>query len=398
MSKRISTAVDGINPSATIVIANKAKQMVNEGINVISLATGEPDFDTPSVLKESGIKAIKNNFTRYTPVQGIAELREAVCQKFKRDNDIEYTPDQVIITNGAKQALFNAFYTLCEKGDKVLLPTPCYVSFLEQIRLASAEPVFIPTEAQENFRLSPEILKDYYQSGMKCLLLNNPNNPSGAISTIADLEKIAEFIVSKDMWVITDEVYESIYFENKPISLASLGKEIAARTITVNAVSKTYCMTGWRLGFAAGPKDIISAMIKFQSHVTGNVNTITQKVSVDALIKDYTFIEEMRLEYEKRKIYMVQKLNEIEGIFCNNPDGTFYVFPDVRALVGKSFNDKKLKNEIDICEFLLDNGKIATVPGTAFQYPGFIRLTFATSMENINEGLKRFKAAVELLK
>jgi len=397
MSLRISSAVQGISPSATIVIANKAKQMIAEGTDVISFATGEPDFDTPEVLKTAACKAIRENHTRYTPVQGILELKEAVCKKYKRDNNIEYSPEQIIVSNGAKQALFNAFFTLCEKGDKVLLPTPCYVSFLEQIRLSGAEPIFIPTDKKDNFRLRPDRLEEYYEEGVRCLLLNNPNNPSGAIVEKEELQEIADFILTHNMWVITDEVYESIYFKKRPVSIASLGENIKNRTITVNAVSKTYCMTGWRLGFAAGPQELITAMIKFQSHVTGNVNTPTQRTSIDALERVHDFIEEMRKEYEKRKNYMLGRLNRMKGVSCGEPDGAFYVFPDVRDLVGLSYDGKRLDTEIDVCEFLLKEGRIATVPGAAFQYPGFIRITFATSMENIEEGMNRFEAALKKL-
>lgn len=394
MNLRISSAVQGISPSATIVIANKAKQMVSDGIDVISFATGEPDFDTPSVLKTAACNAIHGNHTRYTPVQGIPELRAAICEKLRRDNGIEYSPKQIIVSNGAKQALFNAFFTLCEKGDKVLLPTPCYVSFLEQIKLSGAEPIFVPTDMEDNFRLRPDRLEEYYDKGARCLLLNNPNNPSGAVVEKNDLEKIADFVLEHDMWVITDEVYESIYFKKRPVSIASLGEGIKNRTITVNAVSKTYCMTGWRLGFAAGPSEVIAAMIKLQSHVTGNVNTPTQHTSVDALKKDYAFIEEMRKEYEGRKNYMVERLDRMKGVSCGDPDGAFYVFPDVGELIGLKHEGKRLENEIDVCEFLLEEGRIATVPGAAFQYPGFIRITFATSMKNIEEGMNRFEAAI----
>jgi len=398
-SNIVSELITNICPSATRVFADKAKEFRNNGIDIISFATGEPDFDTPENITKAANQAIKDKFTRYTTTSGINELKEAICDKLRKENDLSYNTSQIIVTNGAKQALYNVFMAICNPGDEVLLPTPCWVTFSEQIKLSRAKPVFIPTKIENNFEITLDDLKSSYSSKTKVLLLNNPNNPSGAVYKLKDLFKIADFLIEKNIWVITDEIYEKIIFDNvKHVSLASLSKKIANQTITINGLSKTFAMTGWRVGWAAGPEEIINAMIKLQQHSTSCVNSISQKAAVEALTGPQAGVEIRRKEYKGRRNYMVEKLNSIKGIFCNKPQGAFYVFPNVAQLYGLCFEDNIINNEEDLANYLLDRAHVAVVPGSAFHYPDHIRLTFATSMENIIEGLNRIKLAINNLK
>ena len=398
MEKRISKLVSNISPSATFAVAAKARELKEKGVDIVSFAAGEPDFNTPENVKKVAVKAMDDNFTKYTAVEGILELKKAVCEKFKRDNNVEYEPSQIVVCNGAKQALNNAFLTICDPGDEVLLPAPAYVSFPEQIKLAGAKPLYVETKEENNFRLTLNDIKSKYNPNVKALLLNTPNNPSGSMVKRDELEKIAEFLIENNIWAITDEIYEKlVYDNNKHISLASINNEIKEQTIMVNGVSKTYAMTGWRIGFAAGPQDIISAMIKLQGHTTSNVNSIAQKATVEALVGSQEVVEVMRKEYDRRRMYMVKKLNSFEGIKCNNPDGAFYVFPNISGLFGKRYEGKEIKEEMDVVEFFLDVAHVAVVPGKAFRYPDHIRLTFATSMENIEKGMDRLEKAINKL-
>jgi len=398
LEKRISKLVSNISPSATFAVAAKARELKEKGVDIVSFAAGEPDFNTPENVKKVAVKAMDDNFTKYTAVEGILELKKAVCEKFKRDNNVEYEPSQIVVCNGAKQALNNAFLTICDPGDEVLLPAPAYVSFPEQIKLAGAKPLYVETKEENNFRLTLNDIKSKYNPNVKALLLNTPNNPSGSMVKRDELEKIAEFLIENNIWAITDEIYEKlVYDNNKHISLASINNEIKEQTIMVNGVSKTYAMTGWRIGFAAGPQDIISAMIKLQGHTTSNVNSIAQKATVEALVGSQEVVEVMRKEYDRRRMYMVKKLNSFEGIKCNNPDGAFYVFPNISGLFGKRYEGKEIKEEMDVVEFFLDVAHVAVVPGKAFRYPDHIRLTFATSMENIEEGMDRLEKAINKL-
>ena len=396
--RTVSSNVSKISPSATIAVEAKANELIAKGIDIISFAEGEPDFDTPENIKASAAQAMQEGFTKYTAVAGIQELKEAICSKLKRDNHIEYDPSHIIVSNGAKQALYNAFMTICDQGDEFLLPTPCYVSFAEQIKLAGGTPVFVPTKEENHFRVTLEELKSKYNPKVKGLMLNSPNNPSGSVCKKEELSRIADFLVDKGIWVITDEIYEKIIYDNnKHISIASLNQEIKKQTITINGVSKTYAMTGWRVGYAAGPREFISAMTKFQGHVTGNVNSIAQKAVIEALKGSQKMVKVMLKEYVRRRDYMVKELNSINGILCNNPDGAFYVFPNISKLYEAHFKDKIINNEVDVVNYILNEARVAVVPGEASEYPDHIRLCFAMSMENIKEGLNRIKGAVNKL-
>jgi aspartate aminotransferase len=372
----------------------QALKMKREGKKVISFAAGEPDFDTPKNIKEEAIAAIKQGFTHYTVNSGIIELKEAVIGKLKKDNKVEYKPAEIIISNGAKQCLFNALLTVCNPEDEVLLPTPCWVSYTEQIKFAQAVPIFINTYQEDAFKLSAAQVEEKISSQTKLLILNSPNNPTGAVYEVEELKKIAQLLVKYDIYCISDEIYEKlIYDEAEHFTIASLSKEVKAKTIIINGVSKSYAMTGWRIGYAAGPEDIISGMGKIQEHSTSNPNSIAQKASVEALNGRQDTIEEMRREFEERRKYMVEKLNQIKGVSCLKPSGAFYAFPNVSKILekGVKYNGKRIINSFDLADFILKEAEVALIPGSAFEAEGYLRLSYATSMEDVKEGLDRIE-------
>jgi aspartate aminotransferase len=372
----------------------QALKMKREGKKVISFAAGEPDFDTPENIKEEAISAIKQGFTHYTVNSGIIELKEAVIGKLKKDNKVEYKPAEIIISNGAKQCLFNALLTVCNPEDEVLLPTPCWVSYTEQIKFAQAVPIFINTYREDAFKLSAAQVEEKISSQTKLLILNSPNNPTGAVYEVEELKKIAQLLVKYDIYCISDEIYEKlIYDEAEHFTIASLSKETKAKTIIINGVSKSYAMTGWRIGYAAGPEDIISGMGKIQEHSTSNPNSIAQKASVEALNGRQDTIEEMRREFDQRRKYMVEKLNQIKGVSCLKPAGAFYAFPNVSKILekGVKYNGKRIINSFDLADFILKEAEVALIPGSAFEAEGYLRLSYATSMEDVKEGLDRIE-------
>jgi len=390
----ISNRVKSINPSQTLAITAQALKMKREGKKVISFAAGEPDFDTPKNIKEEAISAIKQGFTHYTDNSGIIELKEAVIGKLKKDNKVEYKPAEIIISNGAKQCLFNAILTVCNPEDEVLLPTPCWVSYTEQIKFAQAAPIFINTYQEDAFKLSAAQVEEKISSKTKLLILNSPNNPTGAVYEMEELKKIAQLLVKYDIYCICDEIYEKlIYDEAEHFTIASLSNEVKAKTIIINGVSKSYAMTGWRIGYAAGPEDIISGMGKIQGHSTSNPNSIAQKASVEALNGRQETIEEMRREFDQRRKYMVEKLNQIKGVSCLKPAGAFYAFPNVSKILekGVKYNGKRIINSFDLADFILKEAEVALIPGSAFEAEGYLRLSYATSMEDVKEGLDRIE-------
>jgi aspartate aminotransferase len=372
----------------------QAIKMKREGKKVISFAAGEPDFDTPKNIKEEAISAIKQGFTHYTVNSGIIELKEAVIGKLKKDNKVEYKPAEIIISNGAKQCLFNAILTVCNPEDEVLLPTPCWVSYTEQIKFAQAVPIFINTYQEDAFKLSAAQVEEKISSKTKLLILNSPNNPTGAVYEVEELKKIAQLLVKYDIYCISDEIYEKlIYDEAEHFTIASLSNEVKAKTIIINGVSKSYAMTGWRIGYAAGPEDIISGMGKIQEHSTSNPNSIAQKASVEALNGRQETIEEMRREFDERRKYMVEKLNKIKGVSCLKPSGAFYAFPNVSKILekGVKYNGKRIINSFYLADFILKEAEVALIPGSAFEAEGYLRLSYATSMEDVKEGLDRIE-------
>ena len=395
----ISKSVANISPSATEETSFLANKLRRQGIDIISFAQGEPDFDTPENIKKAAIAAIKAGFTKYTDVPGIPELRKAVAEKFKRENAIDYELDQIIISNGGKQALYEVFRTICEEGDQVLIPAPCYVSYAEQIKLTGATPIFFKTKEENNFRPTFEEVKANLTPRVKAFIINSPNNPTGSMFEKEQLKKIARLLVQRGVYMITDEVYEHLVYDGmNHVSVASLGEKEKEMSITVNSLSKTYAMTGWRVGYAAGPKEIIKAMNNLQGHATGNINSIAQKAAIEALNGTQEPVRNMVKEYEKRREYMVKRLNEIEGITCQYPNGAFYTFPNVTSLYGKKYNGNIIGNDVDVAKFFLEKAHVAVVPGVAFNYSGYIRFVFAKSMEEIKEGLDRIEKATKELK
>ena len=390
----ISERVKNINPSQTLAITAQALKMKREGKKVISFGAGEPDFDTPENIREEAISAIREGFSHYTASSGIIELKEAVIEKLKKDNRVEYKPSEIIISTGAKQCLFNTILTICDPGDEVLLPTPCWVSYTEQIKFAGAVPIFINTYQEEDFKLSASQVEEKITSRTKLLILNSPNNPTGAVYEPEELKRIAQLLTKYNIYCICDEIYEKLIYDNaKHLSMASLSDEIKERIITINGVSKSYAMTGWRIGYAAGPEEIIKGMSKIQGHSTSNPNSIAQKASVEALNGKQDTIEEMRKAFDERRKYMVKRLNSIEGIFCLNPAGAFYTFPDVGKILERSieYNGKKINNSFDLSNFILKEAEVALIPGSAFEAEGYLRLSYSTSLVDIKEGLDRIE-------
>ena len=396
---RLSKKTYSVKPSPTLAIDAKAKSLKASGVDVISFGVGEPDFDTPENIKEAAIKAIRSGFTKYTPVGGTDELKTAIIEKLKKDNGLIYEKNEIIVSCGAKHCLYNIAEALYDAGDEVILPAPYWVSYPDQIVLNGAVPVMVKTEEGNSFKIKPEILEANLSKKTKALILNSPSNPTGLAYDRKSLEAIAEIAVKHDFYIISDEIYEKLIYDGfEHVSIASLGDEIKQRTIVVNGISKSYAMTGWRIGFAAGPKDIINAMTNIQSQSTSNPASISQKAAVEALTGTQNFILEMVSEFDKRRKYMVERLNRIKGVSCIKPVGAFYAFPNVSSYYGRSFKGNSIKSSMDLSAYLLDEAKVAVVPGAAFGDDRYIRLSYATSMENIQKGLDRIESALSNLK
>ncbi len=396
----LSRRVRGISPSSTLAITAMAKQMRAEGIDVISFAGGEPDFDTPEHIKEAGIRAIREGFTKYTAPAGIEELRDAVVAKLKRDNGLEYTRDEVITCGGSKQALYNLAMVFFDKRDEVIIPAPYWVSYPEQVRLADATPVFIPTREEEGFCLKRRDLERVLTRRTKAVILNSPCNPTGAVMELDELKAIAELAIEKDFYLVSDEAYETLTYDGvKHVSIASLGEEIKARTFVVGSASKTYAMTGWRLGYAAGPKEIIKAMIDLQSQTTSAPTSFCQKAAVAALLGPREAVEAMRREFEGRRRYVLDRLQRMPGVGCVPPQGTFYAFPNVSAFYRKKISrGRKISGSADLTAYLLQEARVTVVPGADFGSDRHLRLAYCLSMEEIHEGLERMARALEHLR
>jgi aspartate aminotransferase len=395
----LSKKAKQIAPSTTLAITAKAKKMKSEGINVISFGAGEPDFDTPQYIKDAGINAINNGLTRYTPASGIIELKEAICNKLRIENGLEYNSNEIVISNGAKHSIYNALMAICNPGDEVIIPVPYWVSYPELVKLVDAIPVFIHTDEKNQFKINVEELKNKITPKTKAIIINSPSNPTGTVYTEEELSKIAEIVVENDLIVISDEIYEKLIYDGyKHISIASLNKDIKERTIVINGMSKAYAMTGWRIGYTASNKEIASLMANIQSHATSNPNTIAQYASVEALRGDQKEIEIMRREFEVRRNFMVDRINKISGLTCVNPVGAFYVMVNISNIKGKMFNGKNISTSLDFANVLLEEEKVAVIPGDAFGDDNYIRLSFATSLEQIKEGLDRIDSFIQKIK
>ena len=384
-------------PSPTLAMQARAKAMRAEGIDVISFGAGEPDFDTPRRIKDAAIRAIENGQTQYTEVGGIPELRAAVCQKLKRDNGLDYAPDEVTVSCGAKHTLYNIVMALVNPGDEVLIPSPFWVSYPEQVRLLDGVPVPVPTPESTGFDLDPAVLRRAVTPRTRMVILDSPGNPTGAVFSARALAEVARLAVEKDLWVVSDECYEVLTYEGRHVSIASLSPEIRARTIVVNTCSKAYAMTGWRIGYAAGPKAVIRAMTDVQSQVTSNPTSVAQWAAAEALAGPQDEVAKMAGEFDRRRRVIVERLNAIPGVTCVMPKGAFYAFPNVSGLFGKRARSGVLRGSADVCAFLLDEARIATVAGVDFGSDAHIRLSYATGLPTIERGLARMDAAVRSL-
>ncbi len=395
---KLASRVGRVKPSPTLAITMKAKALRAEGRDVIGFGAGEPDFDTPSNIKQAAIKAIEDGFTKYTPSSGIDELKDAIINKLERDSKLTYNRSQIVVSCGAKDTLYNLAQALFEEGDEVIIPSPYWVSYPAFVLLAGATPVILDTEESDGFRINPGQLEKAITNNTKAVILNSPSNPTGVAYSYGELEALAEVVVKNDILVISDDIYEKIVYDDfRFYNIASVGEEMKRLTVVVNGVSKTYSMTGWRIGYAAGSEDIISAVSKIQSQNISNPTSISQKAAVEALEGNQDAVDKMVKEFKTRRDYIVEKLKSIPGINCMNPQGAFYVFPDVSSLFGISYDGKKISGSSDFAEYLLDKVDVALVPGIAFGNDNHVRLSYATSMENIQKGLERISDAVAKL-
>jgi len=395
----LSKKAMGISPSLTLAITAKAKKMKAEGIDVIGFGAGEPDFNTPKNIQQAAIKAIEAGQTRYTAASGIIELKEAVVNKFKKDNNLTYKTSQIIISTGAKQCLANIFQAILNPGDEVLIGAPYWVSYPELVQLADGVPTFVETEESNSFKLTVEALEKAVNEKTKAMILNSPNNPTGTAYTKEELEKIAAFAQKHDIIIISDEIYEKLlYGESGHISVASLSEDAYNRTIVINGVSKAYAMTGWRIGYAATSEKITSLMSNIQSHTTSNPCSISQYASVEALNGDQSEVERMKQEFKKRRDFMVDRINSINNLSCVKPEGAFYVMVNISKVLNKEVDGKIIKDSLTFSDLLLEKEKVAVIPGIAFGVDDFIRLSYATSMENIEKGLNRIEGFVNGIK
>jgi aspartate aminotransferase len=390
----LANRVKGIKPSPTLAIDAKAKQMKSEGVDVVGFGAGEPDFDTPDHIKQAAIKALEKGMTKYTPVPGTLEAKDAVIAKLKRDQGLDYARDQIIISCGAKHTLYNIFQALVQEGDEVIVPAPYWVSYPPQVILAGAEPVIL--ECKENNEFVPAVadLERAITPRTKALVINSPCNPTGAGYPKERLEEIAALAKGKGIFVISDEIYEKTIYDGFEFFSIAQVPEMQEQTVLVNGLSKAYSMTGWRIGYAAGPKELVGAMNKIQSQSTSNPVSFCMPAAEEALNGPQDFVAMMVNEFDKRRRYTVDRLNAMDGVSCFIPKGAFYVFPNFSGLYGRSFNDKRIENSTDYADYLLSEASVAIVPGIAFGADDFARLSYATSMENIEKGLDRIEAAI----
>jgi len=382
-----------LTPSPTLVISAKARAMRAHGIDVLALSAGEPDFDTPEPIKAAAIRALREGKTKYTDAAGIPEVRAAVCQKLKRDQGLDYEPADTIVSVGAKHTLYNVCAVLLDPGDEAIVPSPYWVSYTEQIKLCDAQPVIVPTDPARGFQLDLEALRQAVTPRTKLLLLNTPNNPTGTVYDKRDLERVAALTLDRGFYVVSDECYESLAYEGRTPSIAALGPEIKARTLVVNTCSKAYAMTGWRIGFAAGPRDVIQAMADFQSQCTSNPTSIAMWAAVEALAGPQDEVAKMVGEFDRRRRVIVEGLNRIPGIRCAMPQGAFYAFPDVSALFGRRWRGRAIEGSAQAAAFLLEAARVAVVPGADFGADRHLRLSYACGLDTIHEGLARITSA-----
>ena len=396
MALTVSQKCKNIQPSVTLAIDSRAKQLRNMGLDVIGFGAGEPDFDTPKYIKDAAKDALDAGMTKYTPVAGTIELRTEIQEKLLRDNNLDYELTDIIVSTGAKQSLFNALSAIIDPGDEVLLPAPCWVSYPEMVQMAGGVPVMVKGDENNGFLASAETLEKYVTDKTKALIINSPNNPNGSVYTRDMLEKIARLAIEKRFYVISDEIYEKLIYDGeKHVSIASLSDAIKAQTIVINGVSKSYAMTGWRIGYAAGPKPVIRAMTSFQSHTTSNPNSIAQHAAAVALTNGERFMHESHTEFDARRKLMHSLLNAIPGLSAAMPKGAFYMMLNISGMIGKSLNGRVIKGSDDFAEMLLESKLVAVVPARAFGDDRYVRLSYATSREKISVGIMRIAEFVK---
>ncbi len=396
---KISSRLDPIKPSITLAVTAKAAKLKAAGVDIVSFGAGEPDFDTPDHIKAAAQDSLSKMVGKYTEVGGILPLRTAIAAELAKVHNMPITPDQILVSTGAKHSLYNLFMALLDPGDEVLIPAPYWVSYPDMVMLAGGRPVILPTTADDNFAVTAQAVADACTPRTRAIVLNNPSNPTGAVYTRTQLEALAAVVVEKDILVISDDIYRQlVYGDAQYISIASLGTEVAKRTILVDGVSKTYAMTGWRIGYTAGPLPLIAAMAKIQGQSTSNPTHISQIATLAALTGPQDCVATMRKAFDERRIEMVKLLREIPGVTCPEPHGAFYAFPDLSAFIGKkSAEGSVLDDDVQLCDWLVEVGKVAVVPGSGFGAPGHVRLSYACSMANIQKGLARLRDALASL-
>ena len=393
----ISDRVQSLSPSQTLAMSQKSNELKAQGIDVINLSVGEPDFNTPDHIKEAAKRAIDENFTFYTAVPGYLSLRKAIADKLKNENGLNYAPEQIVVSGGAKQSLCNVILSVINPGDEVVIPTPAWVSYVEMVKLAEGTNVLVPASIEQDFKVTPEQLEAAITPKTRMVLICSPSNPTGSVYTKEELKGLVEVLAKyPDVLVLADEIYEHINFTGEFTSLGSF-PEIADRVIIVNGVSKAYAMTGWRIGFIAAPLWVAKATNKLQSQYTSGASSIAQKAAEAAYLGPQDCIEEMRVAFQRRRDLVVSLAREIPGIKVNEPQGAFYLFPEVSSYFGKKYGDKVINNAADLAMYLLEEGHVATVDGEAFCLPGYIRLSYATSDDNIREAMRRIKEALSKL-
>ncbi|MFB6229783.1 MAG: pyridoxal phosphate-dependent aminotransferase [Salinibacter sp.] len=396
---RFNDRVDSMQPSATLAMKSRAEERRRQGHPVVALSAGEPDFDTPEPIADAGMDAIRNGFTNYTENPGTMELREAICRKFDRDNDLSYTPEHVVCSNGAKQSLALAIHALCDEGDEVIVPAPYWVSYPEMARFSGAEPVVVPTSVDEKYRLRPAALEEAITERTQILVLCSPSNPTGAVYAPRELEALAEVLRSHEqVFVVSDEIYEHVIYDAEHRAFASI-PGMKDRTITVNGFSKAFAMTGWRLGYMAAPEPIAQAAAKIQGQFTSAPCSISQKAGVAALEMDPEPVHEMVASFRRRRDVVLERLRDIDGLRCPTPEGAFYLYPDVSSFLGAEAPDGSIIGDSsDLCFYLLEEHNVALVPGTAFGAPNGLRLSYASSMEDLETALDRIEAGLSALR
>jgi aspartate aminotransferase len=394
----VSERIRAIKPSPTLAINAKAVSMRQAGVDVISFGVGEPDFDTPSHIRQAGVRAIEEGFTRYTAAGGIPELKEAIVEKLRSDNNLSYEREEVMVSCGGKHVLYNLAQATLNPGDEVIIPAPYWVSYPPIVVLAGANPVIVETGEAEDFKLSPDVLEAAITARTKLLVLNSPSNPTGSVYTHGELERLAEVILRHDISVVSDEIYEKLIFDGKTFcSIAQVSDELKGKVFLVNGVSKTYAMTGWRIGYVAGAREVIAGMTKIQSQSTSNPNSIAQKAAIAALTGPQDSVGHMVQAFDERRKYLVGRLKAMPGIHCNMPVGAFYAFPNFGHCFKKDPHGPDIKGSADLCEYLLTEARVALVPGIAFGADEFVRFSYATNLEAIKEGVDRIEEALKKL-